>query len=185
MLITQSYIDQLKQMHNQPEKKLGFGTQPPGKLVEILKNSQSLSVLDFGCGKGEILSQVQKLFPKKQIMGYDPGVEVFSHYPLGIDFIYSVDVLEHVEPEFIDEVLRKLVNEGEHQYHLIACCPAKKNLPDGRNCHLIIEQPNWWIKKFNKIIAGRADVLYTNSFDIITKRGRINTYCEIEIKRKL
>ena len=106
MLITQSYIDQLKQMHNQPEKKLGFGTNPPGKLVEILKNSQSLSVLDFGCGTGEILSQVQKLFPKKQIMGYDPGVEDFSHYPSGVDFIYSVDALEHVEPEFIDEVLQ-------------------------------------------------------------------------------
>ena len=26
----------------------------------------------------------------------------------------------------------------------IACYPAKKQLPDGRNAHLIVEKPEWW-----------------------------------------
>jgi hypothetical protein len=29
----------------------------------------------------------------------------------------------------------------------IACYPAKKHLPDGRNAHLIIESPDWWRTK--------------------------------------
>ena len=38
----------------------------------------------------------------------------------------------------------------KYQYHLIACHPAKKKLRDGRNAHLIIEQPNWWRNKLEK-----------------------------------
>jgi hypothetical protein len=26
----------------------------------------------------------------------------------------------------------------------IACYPAKKHLPDGRNAHLIVQPPEWW-----------------------------------------
>jgi hypothetical protein len=29
----------------------------------------------------------------------------------------------------------------------IACYPAKKHLPDGRNAHLIVESPDWWRKQ--------------------------------------
>jgi hypothetical protein len=34
---------------------------------------------------------------------------------------------------------------------LIACHPAKKGLSDGRNAHLIIEQPEWWKQKIQTI----------------------------------
>ena len=36
------------------------------------------------------------------------------------------------------------------QYHLIACHPAKKKLSDGRNAHLIIEEPTWWKNKLSE-----------------------------------
>lgn len=185
MIITETYATQLKQMHNQPEKKLGFGEEPPAKLLEILQNTNYESILDFGCGKGIIRSNVQSLFPSKTVLGYDPGVDQFSVYPANIDFIYSVDTLEHIEPDFLNHVLLNLLNDSKHQYHLIACHPAKKNLPDGRNCHLIIEEPSWWIEKIKSVIDETADILYTNSYQVITKHGKINTYCEIEIKRKL
>ncbi len=185
MIITETYASQLKQMHDQPEKKLGFGEEPPAKLLEILENTNYESILDFGCGKGIILDNVQSRFPLKKVLGYDPGVDKFSVYPENIDFIYSVDTLEHIEPNFLNNVLLNLLKDSKHQYHLIACHPAKKNLPDGRNCHLIIEEPSWWIEKIKSIVNDTADILYTNSYQTITKHGKINTYCEIEIKRKL
>jgi len=41
--------------------------------------------------------------------------------------------------------LDQLFSIGQkYQYHLIACHPAKKTLSDGRNAHLIIENPDWW-----------------------------------------
>ena len=185
MIITETYAEQLRQLHNKPEKKSGFGEQPPGKLIEILGKYQYVNILDFGCAKGDIANKVKEHFPNKNVLGYDPGVAEFSLYPSEVDFIYSIDTLEHIEPNFLNDVLLKLLNDSKHQYHLIACCPAKKNLPDGRNCHLIIEEPNWWIEKFDTLVGSYADILFTNTFERTTKSGKINKYCEIEIKKKL
>ena len=30
---------------------------------------------------------------------------------------------------------------------VIACRPANRHLDDGRNAHLIVEPPDWWLKK--------------------------------------
>jgi hypothetical protein len=66
--------------------------------------------------------------------------------------VYSRDVLEHIEPDQIDSVLTKLFTiSNKYQHHLIACHPAKKDLTDGRNAHLIIEQPKWWKQKIKTI----------------------------------
>jgi len=55
------------------------------------------------------------------------------------------DVLEHVEPECLDDVLaelRRVTQEvGLFVVHLTA---AKKTLPDGRNAHLIQQPADWW-----------------------------------------
>lgn len=183
MIITENYAKQLQKMHNQPKKTIGFGEQPPEKLIEILNNKNYQNILDFGCGKGVITSRLQELFPSKSIYGFDPGVEHFKNYNNNNDLIYSVDALEHIEPEFLDQVLINLFNDSKHQFHLIACHPAKKNLPDGRNCHLIIEQPDWWHKKFLKLFANVSKINYTNSYTKPIKGGRINTYFEIEIEK--
>ena len=36
-------------------------------------------------------------------------------------------------------------------YHLIACHPAKRGMSDGRNAHLIIENPDWWRSKLQSV----------------------------------
>jgi len=181
MIITDTYAEQLRQLHNKPEKKIGFGEQPPEKLIEILGQYQYVNILDFGCAKGDIANKVKEHFPNKNVLGYDPGVAEFNVYPDSVDFIYSIDTLEHIEPNFLDDVLLKLLNDSKHQYHLIACHPAKKNLPDGRNCHLIIEEPKWWVDRIKFVLGNKAEILYTNSYSVTTKHGKINTYCEIEI----
>jgi trans-aconitate methyltransferase len=183
MLLTKEYQEQVKKMHNGEAKKIGFGVEPPPKLIEFLSASRCFTVLDFGCGQGTMLTEVSKKFPEKQLIGYDPGVERYNNFPDKVDFIYSVDVIEHIEPEFIDTVLEKLFLTADFQYHNIACHPAKKKLPDGRNCHLIIEQPDWWLKKITAIIKGRAEIIYTNTYTTKIKGNRINTYFEIAFKK--
>jgi hypothetical protein len=60
----------------------------------------------------------------------------------------STDVLEHVEPVYLEETLKFLSTKSRYIYHQIACSPAKLILPDGRNAHLIIEGQEWWRQKF-------------------------------------
>jgi hypothetical protein len=68
--------------------------------------------------------------------------------PMPADLVCCIDVLEHVEHEFIDNVIRQLseitVNFG---FFTIATGPAVKSLPDGRNAHLIQKPSSWWLPK--------------------------------------
>jgi hypothetical protein len=67
------------------------------------------------------------------------------------DCVVSADVFEHIEPTHLDQTLaligQKMLRVG---WFRIACYPAKKMLPDGRNAHLIVEQPEWWREKLLK-----------------------------------
>jgi hypothetical protein len=59
--------------------------------------------------------------------------------------VVSADVFEHIEPEHLADTLqligKKILVAG---WFRIACYPAKKHLPDGRNAHLIVKSPAWW-----------------------------------------
>ena len=89
--------------------------------------------------------------------------------PSQVDLVYSSDVLEHVEPDLIDETINHLFSISNYQYHLIACHPAKKALSDGRNAHLIIEDPSWWLKKFEAQLGNEWEIVSTDDYE---KEGR-------------
>jgi hypothetical protein len=36
---------------------------------------------------------------------------------------------------------------------IVACYPAKKILPDGRNAHLSVHEPDWWIEKIKETFS--------------------------------
>ena len=60
----------------------------------------------------------------------------------------SLDVLEHIEPECLDAVLDHMARLTQKAILLtVTTIPAAKNLADGRNAHLIVEPPEWWIPK--------------------------------------
>jgi trans-aconitate methyltransferase len=179
MIVTDEYAKQLQQMHQ--KHSIGFGVEPPSKLVEVINQNSIQSILDYGCGEGNMMNKIQELFPNIKIYGYDPGVKRFSSIPEKTDLVYSADVLEHFEPEFIDEGLRKIFAIAPIHYHNIACHPAKKTLPDGRNCHLIVEQPNWWLEKIKSVLDPSYKIVYTNVYHTYRKK-RQGTHLEIVIK---
>ena len=70
-------------------------------------------------------------------------------------------MFEHIEPIYLDHTLKqidkKMLRTG---FFRIACYPAKKKLPDGRNAHLIVELPSWW----------RAKLLENMNIDIVHEK---------------
>lgn len=182
MLISKDYAAQLTEMHS-GKKRIGFGLEPPEKLLEFIKTHNILTVLDYGCGKGAMMDRMKELFPAISVKGYDPGIEKFSTFPTAVDLIYSVDVLEHIEPSLLDDALKNLWNTSPYQYHKIACHPAKKNLPDGRNCHLIVENPNWWLEKIRSTIPNNYTITFTDTH-FGNFKGRIQTHFEIILIQK-
>jgi len=135
-------------------KSLKFFFQPIKQIVDL---TQSESIIDFGCGKAKYYfeeisinkktySNISNFWNISNIFLYDPGVENFSKYPTRkADGVICVDVVEHI-PEgdvinFIEELF-KLANK--FVFIVIACYPAKKTLPDGRNVHLCLKSANDW-----------------------------------------
>jgi trans-aconitate methyltransferase len=141
-----------KKMLQREHRRASFGKRAkmPRHLFNFIVNNNPQTILDFGCGKGKLIETLKVQFPDKDITGYDPANPEFDQSidDKFYDLIYSSDVLEHVEPEFIDQTLAYLSTKSKYIYHLIALSPAKLILSDGRNAHLIQETPEWWKQKF-------------------------------------
>src|SRR6056300_1081978 len=146
-MLSEDYKQQLSKLH---KKAFGSGRDLHPEVKRLLDSGEVKSLLDFGCGKGLISNTIKEQYPNVTVYSYDPITSPIE-LPQKVDMILSSDVIEHIEPEYLDETLDSLFNIATTvQYHLIACSPAKKNLPDGRNAHLIIEKPEWWKNKLNK-----------------------------------
>jgi len=135
-------------------KSLKFFFKAIKQLIDLTK---SKSLIDFGCGKAKYYFQEIVIEEKKyqniisywdigEYFLYDPGYFKFKNYPpKPMDALICVDVVEHI-PEgdvinFIEDLF-KLANK--FVFIVIACYPAAKKLPDGRNVHLSIKSPKEW-----------------------------------------
>ena len=118
---------------------------------QIINNMQISHVLDYGCGKNLGLAKNLKLKRQIKYQAYDPGVPRFAKEPMPAELVCCIDVLEHVEPEHIDDVLDEL-----RGLTIKACVmfvdtgPAVKKLPDGRNAHILQRPLGWWMAAMMK-----------------------------------
>jgi SAM-dependent methyltransferase len=150
MSYSDSYKETLKDLHK--SKAFGNKSSIPQEVIDCIEKYQVTSILDFGCGKGNFLTTLKEQYPDITVFGFDPGNDLFSTLPDKVDMIYSSDVLEHIEPEHLTETLVDLKKRCfKVMYHLIACHPAKRIMNDGRNAHLIIENPTWWQAKLQNV----------------------------------
>jgi len=157
MNVSEEYKQQLKQTHE--NKNWGTTSNLPKQVELAIAKYNPKSILDFGCGKGQIVNLLKEKYPHMTVYGYDPAFN--DQLPDSVDMIMSTDVLEHVEPDALEATLDDLNKRCNIvQYHLIACFKAKKVLPDGRNAHLIIKTPDWWQEiMYNKFNVVHEDII--------------------------
>lgn len=143
--------DQYKLMHEQGAFK-GYSLLPHVEdIAKLVKKYDAKTLLDYGCGKGLQYTEKRAHDAWGGIMPtlYDPHVEGLNIEPKNkFDGIICTDVLEHVPEDEVKSVLRKLMAyRREFGFIFITICtrPAKKTLPDGRNCHLTIKSKEWWL----------------------------------------
>lgn len=143
-LIDQSYQQQLLEMHS--AGKFNHGAKAYQIVKSFINQYQPTSLLDFGCGHGALINTINSHHPNIELAGYDPGNPAFCSLPTRtFDAVVSTDALEHIEPAFLTDTLKTIGNLMQRcGCFRIACYPAKKNLPDGRNAHLIVQPPEWW-----------------------------------------
>jgi len=155
-LISDEYKKQLEEMHKNKE---GFGANCKkyvGHLMDLLKSLDTHDVLDYGCGKGMLQQNMPFL-----IKQYDPAIKVHSLDPEPADLLFCGDVLEHIEPDCIENVIEHMASKTKKiALIVVSGNVAKKTLPDGRNAHLLVKDGAWW---FSKISEYYTIISYTNN----------------------
>lgn len=145
--ISPEYQAQQQQMHETYE--YGIASKKYAPLVtEIINRLEVGHLLDYGCGRH--MNLLKSIKPKQALkyQGYDPGWPELAGAPIPAEMVACIDVLEHIEPDMLDNVLDHLAQLTEIVCILtVHCGPASKVLPDGRNAHLIQEPMEWWLPK--------------------------------------
>jgi hypothetical protein len=163
-LISEDYRLVQRRMHEDPEYgKASLQFAPI--VAELVELTGAAELLDYGAGKGRLgLSLREYVKRPLKVHNYEPAMPQWSARPEPCRFVACIDVLEHVEPDLLDNVLddlrRVTAGVGFFTVHTEA---ALKELPDGRNAHLNQRPASWWLPRimerfelvsYNRVPAG-------------------------------
>ena len=163
-------IRQYKLMHASKKYFRGIGTvNYRDNILELVQKTSSISILDYGSGKGE---QYQEPYSLNQYWGtsircYDPGIPEFEELPgQAFDGVVCCDVMEHIPAKAVGRVLQEIFSLARKWvFFVITTVPAKKILPDGRNCHVTLRDEAWWRDQLAKASGGIHYQLITKGDD--------------------
>jgi hypothetical protein len=143
-LITPEYLALQKQLH-QTNETYGTSGAKYADIVRQISNWGRLSILDWGAGKCTL---ALSLGPAYRVTNYDPCIEGLETPPDPHPVVACTDVLEHIEPHLVNDVLAELRRLTTQRILLvISTRPAVKTLADGRNAHISLHEEDWWLER--------------------------------------
>jgi 2-polyprenyl-3-methyl-5-hydroxy-6-metoxy-1,4-benzoquinol methylase len=164
-LISDTYRQQNALLHKSKTKYGQRGHRHLKIVSKLRKKYKCTSVLDYGCGTGDLSKKAPYW-----VSNYDPAIDEYSKLPEPADLIVCTDVMEHIEPELLDNVMGHLKElTQKFAYFVIATRPdTSKTLPDGSNPHKIVNDAKWWVNKLSEYFCVE---------DIDIKKGEVIILC--------
>jgi hypothetical protein len=143
-VISRPYREQQIALHARPQGYGGKGSRWASTVLAVRDAYGCRSILDYGCGRGT-LGDALLLSTGTRPYEYDPAVEGKTRLPGFADLVVCTDVLEHIEPDKLDNVFEHLRVVTRKALFVVICTRlSSKTLPDGRNAHLIVQHDAWW-----------------------------------------
>ena len=148
--ISDEYLAEQKKLHENPTYGVA-STQFAPSVADLIRKTNCSSLTDYGAGKQRLLSSLQQLGVTQNLI-YQPYDPAFPEYgsPKPADLVCCIDVLEHIEPQLLENVLAELATlVTKIGFFTIHQGPAGKTLSDGRNAHLIQQPSSWWLPRLS------------------------------------
>ena len=149
-IISDEYLKEQISLHENPDYGVASLVFAP-IVAKICRENNIKIISDYGAGKKRLLEGlIKEGLTNIEYLPYDP---VFPEYgePKKAELVCCIDVLEHIEPDYVDATIKKLseitTKVGFYSIHL---GPATKVLSDGKNAHLIQKPTSWWLIKLCK-----------------------------------
>jgi 2-polyprenyl-3-methyl-5-hydroxy-6-metoxy-1,4-benzoquinol methylase len=130
------------------------------QIGKILKRHGCVTLLDFGCGRGDAYASPHTVhsewgIKRKNVTLYDPAFKRYAQLPpIGkqFDAVLCSDVLEHIPEAEVDEFIARLFSYARHTVWASVCCrPAKKTFPGtDENLHVTVKPYQWWLDTFGE-----------------------------------
>ena len=155
-LITEQYRELQRKLHENPDYGMASVAYAP-LVADLIRRVGATELLDYGAGKGRLAQTLREhIKTPLKVHHYEPAEPRWSAPPEPCDVVACIDVLEHIEPDLLDNVLDDL-RRVTRRYGLFTAHTeaAMKVLPDGRNAHLIQQPTHWWLPK----ITGRFELV--------------------------
>ena len=145
--ISEEYRREQIKLHENPHYGVASVEFAP-MVAEIINHSAPKTVTDYGAGKLRLKSTLDSLgVTDYQYQPFDPAYPAYGD-AREADLVCCIDVLEHIEPELLDNVLADLARVTKNiGFFTIHMGPAAKVLSDGRNAHLIQKPTSWWLPR--------------------------------------
>jgi len=169
-LITDEYRKLNENLHNHNQYYGSHGHWFADEVLRLCRKFDTTDVLDYGCGKSTLSDSLPFIIKR-----YDPAIRAFHEDPDPSDIVVCTDVLEHIEPELLENVLKHIqAKTRKLAYFSVCTIPAGKKLEDGRNAHICLKSGIEWFNKlseyFNIINYARAG---DNFFILCLHKGMI------------
>lgn len=152
-------IELYKELHINNSEYGNTGSRYTQRILNHILEYKPSSILDFGCGKGELAKELYQL--GFNVDEYDPAIEGKEQIPNAhYDMLITTDVLEHLYEKEISTICEQFLSiNPKTMFHVICTRLAGNLLPDGSNAHKTVKPIEWWNDKLKKYTGFKTEII--------------------------
>lgn len=178
------FLEQAKPLKDSTCIDFGCGTGRGGLMIALFGN-MIVTLLDFA--KNALDDDVAKVVEVQPDRLKWLEADLSREIPVTAAYGFCTDVMEHIPPEQVDDVLKNILKAANNVFFQISLEDDVMGARIGEPLHLSVHPYEWWVKKFQDMGAfiqwshnqeDRSALFYVNAWadrEDVNFEGKVNT----------
>jgi SAM-dependent methyltransferase len=163
-------------------RKVSPGERAVPLILQYLKPKGR--VLDFGCGTGRASIELDKLGHEVMLIDFADNCrdhealllpflehDLTKPIPQDADFGICCDVMEHIPPDDVLQVLHNIMQAAEKVFFSIGTLPDEHGVIIGQSLHLTVRPHNWWHQALSTVGTVEYEQHLVEQSNFVVKRN--------------